>query len=34
MSGPLTTRETDKQVKFEVGKAQNSNLDTDTFHDD
>ena len=31
---PLTTCETDKQVKFWVGRAQNSRLNTDTLHED
>ena len=34
LPGPLTTRETDKQVKFCVGRAQNSRLDTDTFYEE
>ena len=34
LSGPLTTCETVKQVKFWVGRAQNSQLNTDTFHED
>ena len=34
LSGPLTTCETLKQVKFWVGRAQNSKLNTDTFHED
>ena len=34
LSGPLTTCETVKQVKFWVGRAQNSKLNTDTFHED
>ena len=31
---PLTTCETDKQVKFWVGRAQNSRLNTETLHED
>ena len=31
---PLTTSETDRQVKFWVGTAENSRLNTDTFHED
>ena len=35
LSGIFTIRETDKkQVKFWVGRAQNSRLNTDTFHED
>ena len=30
---PLTTCETDKQVKFWLARAQNSRLNTDTFHE-
>ena len=31
---PLTTCEPDKQVKFWLGRAQNSRLNTDTFYED
>ena len=31
---PLTTSETGKHMKFWVGTAQNSRLNTDTFHED
>ena len=34
LSGTLTTCETDKQVKFQVGRAQNSRLNTDEFLED
>ena len=34
LSGSLTTCQTDKQVKFWVGRAQKSRLNRDTFYED
>ena len=34
LSGSLNILETDKQVKFWVGRAQNSRLNADTFQED
>ena len=34
LSGPLTTRETDEQVKFWVNRTQHSKINTDQFHED
>ena len=34
LSGTLTACETEKQVKFLVGRAQNSRLNTNKFHED